>query len=211
MLSEFTALELNDPRGFERATQLIAHLMRHQFVHLEDRGAVRLIETMHRASLAKLVEDYFDVAGYRLAFRPAEGWAGILPDPERVTLPRMRIEETIVILVLRRLWEQAVQHGEVEGYGTAITTMNEAHSAYEAIVAGTRRAGMSIGDFQTALTALERRSVVALGEVDPEMQDRELAIRALVATLAGDDFVASLEQLLERPVAEEDETAEAPE
>ncbi len=202
MLAEFAAVEGRDPRDYERITQLISHLMRHQFVHLEDRGAVRLIETLHRAPLARLVDDYFDVAGYRLVFRETEGWAGILPDPERVSLPRLRIDETIVLLVLRRLWEEDVQHGEVNGYGTATVTLNETFVAYEEIVAGTRRASLSISDFQSVLQALGRRSVVSLGDLDPDDRDRELAIRAIVATLAGDDFVASLDQLLARPVAE---------
>lgn len=97
MLLEFNALENSNPRGFLRVTQLIAHLMRNQFVHVEDRGAATLLETLHRPDLAKLVETYFDVAGYRLVHRETEGWAGILPDPERTSLPRMRIDETIAL------------------------------------------------------------------------------------------------------------------
>jgi hypothetical protein len=42
---------------------------------------------------------------------------------------------------------------------------------------------------------LERRSLVRLGDLDAEAQDMDLDIRALVATVAGDDFVASLESL----------------
>ena len=106
MLVEFGNLEANNPRGFQRVTQLIVHLMRHQFVHAEDRGAAVLLETLNRPELARLVEGFFDVAGYRLVHRETEGWAGILPDPERTSLPRMRINETIALLVMRRLWEE---------------------------------------------------------------------------------------------------------
>src|SRR4051812_3639795 len=107
MLIEFVSLEENNPRGFQRVTQLVAYLMRNQFVHAEDRGAAAFLETLHRPELAKLVEAYFDIAGYRLVQRETEGWAGILPDPERISLPRMRIEETVALLVMRRLWEEA--------------------------------------------------------------------------------------------------------
>lgn len=200
MLIEFASLEENNPRGFQRVTQLVAHLMRNQFVHAEDRGAAALLETLHRPELAKLVEAYFDVAGYRLVHRETEGWAGILPDPERISLPRMRIEETIALLVMRRLWEEALQLGEIFANGTVRTTLNEAYAAYQGIVAGTRRAALTPGDFRDVLQTLEKRAIVRLGELDPEAQDMDLDIRALVTTVAGDDFVASLEQILSRPV-----------
>jgi hypothetical protein len=200
MLVEFRTLEESNARGFHRVTQLVAHLMRNQFVHAEDRGAATLLETLHRPELARLVEDYFDVAGYRLVHRGSEGWAGILPDPERISLPRMRIEETIALLVMRRLWEEALQLGEIFANGTVRTTLNEAYAAYEGIVAGTRRAALTPGDFRDVLQTLEKRAIVRLGELDYEAQDMDLDIRALVATVAGDDFVASLEQILSRPV-----------
>jgi hypothetical protein len=200
MLIEFASLEENNPRGFQRVTQLVAHLMRNQFVHAEDRGAAALLETLHRPELAKLVEAYFDVAGYRLVHRESEGWVGILPDPERISLPRMRIEETVALLVMRRLWEEALQLGEIFTNGTVRTTLNEAYAAYQGIVAGTRRAALTPGDFRDVLQTLEKRALVHLGELDPEAQDMDLDIRALVATVAGDDFVASLEQILSRPV-----------
>lgn len=200
MLVEFIALEETNPRGFQRVTQLVAHLMRNQFVHAEDRGAATLLETLHRPELAQLVEAYFDVAGYRLVHRESEGWAGILPDPERISLPRMRIEETVALLVMRRLWEEALQLGEIFANGTVRTTLNEAYAAYQGIVAGTRRAALTPGDFRDVLQTLEKRAVVRLGELDQEAQDMDLDIRALVTTIAGDDFVASLEQILSRPV-----------
>lgn len=201
MLLEFSTLENANPRGFQRVTQLIAHLMRNQFVHAEDRGAATLIETLHRPELARLVDAYFDVAGYRLVHRETEGWAGILPDPERTSLPRMRLDETIALLVMRRLWEEALQLGEIHANGTVRTTLNEAYAAYQGIVAGTRRAALAPGDFRDVLRTLERRAIVRLGDLDPEAQDMDLDIRALVTSVAGDDFVASLEQILSRPVS----------
>ena len=201
MLIEFNALESSNPLDFQRVTLLIAHLMRNQFVHAEDRGAATHLETLYRPELAKLVHAYFDVAGYRLVRREPEGWAGILPDPERIPLPRMRIDETVALLVMRRLWEEALQLGEIYANGTVRTTLNEAYAAYQGIVAGTRRASLSPGDFRDVLRTLERRAIVRLGDLDPDAQDMDLDIRALVTSVAGDDFVASLEQILSRSVA----------
>ena len=104
MLAEFAALEARDPRRMQRATQVIGHLLRHQFLHVEDRGSPALLETLLRPDMERLIASYFDVAGYRLVVRESEGWAGILPDTEQINPPRMRIDETLVLLLLRRLW-----------------------------------------------------------------------------------------------------------
>ena len=151
--------------------------------------------------MAKLVEAYFDVAGYRLVHRETEGWAGILPDPERTSLPRLRIDETVALLVMRRLWEEALQLGEIEANGTVRTTLNEAYAAYQGIVAVSRRAALAPNEFRDVLGTLERKAIVRLGEFDADAQDMDLDIRALVTSVAGDDFVASLEQILSRPIA----------
>lgn len=43
------------------------------------------------------------------------------------------------------------------------------------------------------LGTLERKAIVRLGEFHAGAQDMDLDIRALVTSVAGDDFVASLE------------------
>jgi hypothetical protein len=210
MLDEFARLEESNPRDAQRVTQLIAHLMRDQFVHVEDRGSATHMETLLRPGLKVFIDAYFEVAGYRLVHRETEGWAGILPDPERISLPRMRTEETIVLLVLRRLWEEALQLGDIQDKGTVRTSLNEAYAAYQEIVAGTRRSTLSASAFREILETLEKRAMVRLGAFDPELQDMDLDIRALVATVVGDDFVASLELLLAGVVVSSPETAEQP-
>jgi hypothetical protein len=209
MLLEFAQLEERDPRQMQRVAQAISHLLRYQFVHCDDRGAASLLETLRRPSLAKLIESYFDVAGYRLVIRDPEGWAGILPDTERINPPRMRVDETLVVLLLRRLWEERIQDGDILPHGSVLLTLNEAFAAYQDVVARSRKASFTVNEFREVLRQLERRAIIRLGDYDDEAQDMELTIRALVAVVAGDDFVASLEQWLQRPdivEAEADDT-----
>ena len=199
MLAEFAALEARDPRRMQRATQVIGHLLRHQFLHVEDRGSSALLETLLRPDIERLIASYFDVAGYRLVVRESEGWAGILPDTEQINPPRMRIDETLVLLLLRRLWEEGVQEGDVERHGSVLVTLNETYDAYQDMVARARRPALSISEFKVQIESLERRAIVRLGDYDEDIQDIGLNIRALVATVAGDDFLTALEQLLARP------------
>ncbi|MFG1201781.1 DUF4194 domain-containing protein [Xanthobacter aminoxidans] len=208
MLAEFSALESRDPRQFERALRVIRHLLRQQFFHLEDRGGASLMESLLRPDLEKLVANYFEVAGYRLVVREAEGWAGILPDTEQVGLTRLRIDDTLALLLLRRLWEEGIQAGDIERHGSVLVTLNEAYDAYQDMVARARRPALSAGEFKGILEGLARKAVVRLDAYDDELQDYRLTIRALVATVAGDDVVERLEQLLSRPEYAEAENGE---
>lgn len=198
MLLEFSQLEERDPRLSQKTTQVIGHLLRHQFLHVEDRGSAPMLETLQRATSGKLVADYFDVAGYRLIVRDSEGWAGIIPDTERISPARMKLDETMLLLLLRRLWEEAVQQGNVQARGAVLITLNQAYDAYQEIVSLGRRPAIGISAFQELLANLERRAIVSLGLRDDDLLDMELTIRPIVAVLAGDDFVTALEQLLQR-------------
>jgi hypothetical protein len=160
-----------------------------------------------KPDIERLVADYFDVAGYRLVVRESEGWAGILPDTEQISHPRMRIDETLILLLMRRLWEEGVQEGDIERHGSVLVTLNAAYDAYQDMVARARRPALKIEEFRTLLTAMERRAIVRMGEFDDELEDIPLSIRALVSTVAGDEFLAHLEQLLARVDETESEPA----
>ncbi len=206
MLPEFRQLEERDPALMGRITQLIARLLRDQFIHRKDHGSARLLETLYRPVAVTLLRDFFDVAGYRLVVRENEGWAGILPDLERISAPRMRIDETIVLLVLRRLWEESVHNGEIEDGGSVLLTLNEAYAAYEDVVSRGRRAAMPAVQFRDVVRSVERRAIVQLGAVEDD--DMELTIRPIVTLAAGDEFLVHLEQLLQATDLDEEPTAE---
>ncbi len=206
MLREFQELEERDPKLSERVTKVIAHLLRYQFVHADDRGSPSLLETLRRPTAIKLIDSFFDTAGYRLVIREGEGWVGILPDPERVAPPRMRIDETLVLLILRRLWEEGVRDGDMQSRGAILLTLNEAHAAYEEIVARGRRPALTIAAFREVVQSLERRAIVNLGPLDREAQDMELTIRPVVSAVTGDEFLAQLEQLLQSADSEREQS-----
>lgn len=201
MLSEFRDLEARDPRVMDRVTQTIHHLLRYQFLHTGDRGSPPLLEILRRPSVVGPIESFFDTAGYRLVIRESEGWAGIFPDVERVGHPRMSVNETMVLLVLARQWQEGVQDGNVGDYGTVLTTLNEAYDGYTDLVSRSRRQALRVEDFRDAVQDLGRRAVVKLHAFDDEGQDQELVIRPIVSLLAGEEFLVSLGAFLgENPV-----------
>jgi len=195
MLIEFHNLEDRDPKRLQRVIQVVHHLLRHQFLHVDDRGSPGMMETLLKPDIEKLVASYFEVAGYRLVVRDVEGWAGILPDTEVITGPRMRIDETLVLLLMRRLWGE----GDLGKYGNMQTTLNEAYDAYQDMVGGARRPALGIVEFRNLVQSLERRAIVKLGEYDDEARDMLLTIRALVDTVSGTQYLMQVEQLLSGP------------
>ncbi|MDQ0392880.1 DUF4194 domain-containing protein [Labrys monachus] len=212
MLIEFKDLEAREPRTMERVSQTIHHLLRHQFIHTDDRGSASLLEIVRRPTTGALLGSFFDTAGYKLVLRESEGWAGILPDTERMAPPRMRIEETLVLLVLARLWQEGVQDGEVGEYSNVLTTLNDAYDAYQGLASRSRRAALRIEAFRDIVHELARRAVVRLHGYDEEFQDQELTIRPIVTLLAGEDFLATIEIFLQEhevPAEEEEEGPEA--
>jgi len=212
LLIEFKDLEAREPRTMERVSQAIHHLLRHQFIHTDDRGSTSLLETVRRPATGSLIVSFFDTAGYKLVLRESEGWAGILPDTERMAPPRMRIEETLVLLVLARLWQEGVQEGEVGEHSTVLTTLNDAYDAYQGLASRSRRAALRIEAFRDIVQEFARRAVVKLHGYDEEFQDQELTIRPIVTLLAGEDFLSTIEIFLqehELPGEEEEDGAAA--
>jgi hypothetical protein len=191
----------------DRVTQTIHALIRHQFLHTEDRGSPPLLEILRRDHIAELIGKYFDTAGYRLVVRESEGWAGIFPDTDRVSHARMTIGESIVLLVMARLWQEGIRDGAVGNYGTVLTTLNDAYDGYLDLVSRSRRAALRVEEFRSTVAELGRRAIVKLHAFDDEGQDQELVIRPIAALLAGDDLLATLEALLRNNPAPTEEAA----
>lgn len=196
MLIEFQDIEAREPRIMERVTQTIHHLLRHQFLHTEDRGSPPMLEMLRRPAVVRPVEKFFETAGYRLVIRESEGWAGIFPDLDRVSHPRMQIDETLVLLVLARLWQEGIQDGSVGSYGSVLTTLNDTYNTYVELVSRSRRPALRIEDFRDVIKELSRRATVKLHAFDDEAQDQELVIRPIISLLAGETFLTSLEAFI---------------
>jgi uncharacterized protein DUF4194 len=210
LLIEFQDLEAREPRTMERISQTIHHLLRHQFIHSDDRGSTAFLEIVRRSATGPLISAFFDAAGYKLIMRESEGWAGIIPDTERVAAPRMRIEETLVLLVLTRLWQEGIQEGEIGERNCVLSTLNDAYDAYQDLTSRSRRAALQIGPFRDVLQELARRAIIKLGAFDEDQQDLELTIRPIVALIAGEDFLSTIESFLQQHDSTLDEDDFAP-
>jgi hypothetical protein len=195
MLSELNAIEAT--HGEERARDVVRaihYLLRHQFIFAGDRGTAAAYNLVTDARFGGFIRSYLDAAGYRLLVNEAEQWAGIVPDPDDVQLPRLRVDETIALLLIGLFWQEEVERGAVAERATVLTTVNALYDRYEEAVARGRKTSVGVRRFVDILDELARRNIVELRPFVTEQQDRELVIRPQIRVLLGDDALTRLER-----------------
>lgn len=135
MLSEFENIESS--AGAEKAADLrkaLHFLLRRQFVFSGDPRTGTVYNTIMDGRFRDVVDGFFDSCGYRVHRDPEAQWAGIVAMDEDVPLPRMKLDETIVILVLAAYWQQEVNVGAVEDRAVVVATLNDLFDRYREMV-----------------------------------------------------------------------------
>lgn len=195
MLSEFDDLETD--HGAEKRADVqkaCRYLLRFQFAYSGDRGAATVYNTLTDNRFRRIIDGFFDSIGYRLHRNGEEQWAGILLDEEdTVTAPRMRIDQTIVVLVLASHWQENADLGDLHDRAVAVTTANVLYERYTDILPNPGKPTLSIGRFVEILRDIATRNLITLGDFDHEAQDREIVIRPMIKFVSGADALARLE------------------
>jgi hypothetical protein len=197
MLSEFEAIERT--LGMEKASDLrkaLHFLLRRQFVFAGDPRTGTVFNTLMDSRFKSLIDGFFDSCGYRV-HRDAEAqWAGITALGEDVPLPKMKLDETIVILVLAAHWQDEVNVGTVEDRAIVITTLNTLFDRYKDMVQSNGSSSISLTRFREILKEASQRGLVDVGDVDAEAQDAEVAIRPMIKLISGADALQRIERFV---------------
>src|SRR5690349_9645612 len=125
MLSEFE--EIERAAGSEKAADVrraLHFLLRRQFVFAGDPRTTTVYGTVMDGRFRNAIDGFFDSCGYRVHRDEEAQWAGITAVADDVPLPRMKLDETVVVLVLAAHWQDEVNVGAVEGRATVVTTLN---------------------------------------------------------------------------------------
>ncbi|HWL18414.1 MAG TPA: DUF4194 domain-containing protein [Bradyrhizobium sp.] len=195
MLSEFEAIERT--YGSERAADLrkaLHFLLRRQFVFAGDARTGTIYNVIMDGRFRSLIDGFFDSCGYRV-HRDAEAqWAGITALGEDVPLPRMKLDETIVTLVLAAHWQDEVNVGAVEDRAIVVTTLNTLFDRYKEMVQGNETSAISLRRFRDILGEAAQRGLVDVGDFDVEAQDFEVAIRPMIKLISGADALQRIER-----------------
>jgi hypothetical protein len=197
MLSEFEAIERT--LGSEKASDLrkaLHFLLRRQFVFAGDPRTGTVFNILMDSRFKPVIDGFFDSCGYRV-HRDAEAqWAGITAVGEDIPLPRMKLDETIVILVLAAHWQDEVNVGAVEDRAIVITTLNTLFDRYKDMVQPNGSSSISLTRFREILKEASQRGLVDVGDVDAEAQDAEVAIRPMIKLISGADALQRMERFV---------------
>jgi hypothetical protein len=195
MLSEFEAIERT--YGAERAGDLrkaLHFLLRRQFVFAGDARTGTIYNVIMDGRFRSVIDGFFDSCGYRV-HRDAEAqWAGITALGEDVPLPKMKLDETIVTLVLAAHWQDEVNVGAVEDRAVVVTTLNTLFDRYKEMLRGSETSAISLRRFREILAEASQRGLVDVGDVDAEAQDVEVAIRPMIKLISGADALQRIER-----------------
>ena len=195
MLSEFEAIERT--YGLEKAGDLrkaLHFLLRRQFVFAGDPRTGTIYNVIMDGRFRSLIDAFFDGCGYRVHRDTEAQWAGITALGEDVPLPKMKLDETIVILVLAAHWQDEVNVGAVEDRAIVVTTLNTLFDRYKEMVQGNETSAISLRRFRDILGEAAQRGLVDVGDFDAEAQDVEVAIRPMIKLISGADALQRLER-----------------
>jgi hypothetical protein len=197
MLSEFETIERT--LGVEKAGDLrkaLHFLLRRQFVFAGDPRTATVYNVLMDGRFRAVIDGFFDSCGYRVHRDTEAQWAGITALGEDVPLPKMKLDETIVTLVLAAHWQDEVNVGAVEDRAVVVTTLNTLFDRYKEMVQSNGSSSISLARFREILKEASQRSLVDVGDFDAEVQDVEVAIRPMIKLISGADALQRIERFV---------------
>jgi hypothetical protein len=197
MLSEFETIERT--LGAEKAGDLrkaLHFLLRRQFVFAGDPRTATVYNVLMDGRFRAVIDGFFDSCGYRVHRDTEAQWAGITALGEDVPLPKMKLDETIVTLVLAAHWQDEVNVGAVEDRAVVVTTLNTLFDRYKEMVQSNGSSSISLARFREILKEASQRSLVDVGDFDAEVQDVEVAIRPMIKLISGADALQRIERFV---------------
>ncbi len=200
MLSEFVELEATF--GEEKGADLrkaCRYLLRNQFV-FNGRGLATIYDTLTDGRFRRVIGEFFDCIGYSVHYGSEEQWVGIMLSEEDATGGRLRVDETIGLLIVAAHWQAEVDRGEVHDRAVVRTTFNVLYERYKDTIQKVSSATIQKTRFLEILRELGDRHIVRVGEEDRDQQDREIDIRPMIKLVSGDDSLRRIEAYMREEI-----------
>lgn len=142
-------------------------------------------------SMRSSLEPHFELSGSRLVVDDVEGYVALVPIEDVSRLP-LSVEETLILLTLRWIFETKVELRDVETDGSVRADEAEIQQWYEKNCGRTWPKRPVV---KTALDLFERRSLIVSSTDD--MDNRVVFIRGVVRLVTGSDWTTRLNAFLE--------------
>ncbi len=134
----------------------------------------------------------FEAIGWTLVYQADEAFVGILPGEEERT-QRLKLDESLFLLVLRQLYEEKLENFEVES-GRAYIDLDKVLQTYEHL---TNKELPNETRMKDILALFARHGVVERGkphETDPK--NMTLVIQPVIRQVVVEDYLGQLDQLI---------------
>lgn len=172
-------------QDFERTAY---RLVTEQVLYSSDRkskNAYHLVET-YLADFASAMEPL----GIRLERNPHYRYVTALPIHGEGT--PVTLEETLLILVLRQQYDEAMRQGQVEDHGDVLIELPELQEAYQGLTSRELPEGGALG---ALLKSLKRWSVCKTIDCEPgDPQPFRVLVRPAIVEIVGEQWLQRLDQ-----------------
>ena len=173
------------PQDFERAAY---RLVTEQVLYSADRNtrtAYHLVET-YLADFAAALEPL----GIRLERNAHSRYVVALPSHGEGT--PVSLDETLLILVLRQRYDEAMRQGQIEDHGEVLVELPELQEAWQAL---TGRPLPEVGPLRSLVKALKRWSVCKPIDSEPDdPQPFKILVRPAIVEIVGAQWLQRLDQ-----------------
>ena len=133
----------------------------------------------------------FSAIGWSVVYQPDEAYLGIVPQGEERVM-RLKLDESLLLLCLRQMYEQKLENFEVEG-GKAYITSDEMLSTYQSLT------GKEIPNetrLKEILALFTRHGVIERGKADEtDPKNIPLGIYPTIRQVVVEDYIRQLEAL----------------
>lgn len=193
MLSEFVQIEADfgEQKGAD-LRKACRYLLRNQFL-FNGRGLASIYDTLKDSRFRRVIGEFFDSIGYSVRHDEGEQWVGIMMVEDDVAGGRLRVDETIGLLVVAAHWQSEIDRGEAEERAVVKTTFNILYERYKDAIQKVTSAAVNKSRFLDILRELADRHLVHVGDEDRDQQDREVDIRPMIKLVSGDDALRRID------------------
>lgn len=192
-------IELSElpPEKLAELRRTIHFLQHRQFfwVPADRPGFMRRV--LDNPALRDLIRRHFDLAGYDLEHSDHEGWYGLVPRLDEVLQPRMTPTQTLVLFHLALHWQRCTDSGDIDARGNAVTGLAPVWQELEDRLVSAKSLALKQEKFEELMDGeFSQKSIVSVGDFDPDAGDRPMLIRPFVRLLAGEDALTRLDRFL---------------
>lgn len=178
-------------------------LLTHQCIY-SDRplsGRPYTIVLRHR----DFVEKYVNALDYQLVIEQRDGLAAVRPRAAAYGWreSRLKKDETLVLLVVRYIFEDATRRGEMDGSGRVETNTDEIYDAYKTL---SGEEPPSESRLQEILRMAHRRGLLRTLEPDREARVTPVTVLPGIRVVIPDTFVEAVIDWIEKGAVDADES-----